>query len=87
MNCEAIFVNKDELDILLHMRREPDITQRQLAERMDISPAYVNAHMHSLRKSGLLSGKGRATVLSPKADEAIEKYRVRNAVILVHGNG
>lgn len=80
-------VNKFVLDILTHISGADNITQRQLAQALSLSPAYINKLMQTMRERGLISSDKRSVGITEAGRAEMEKYRVGNAVILAAGLG
>ena len=75
-------MNRFEFDVMTLMLREPGLTQRQVAERCGISLGAVNQTLKSLRSASLITEEGAVT---DEGRDALEPYRVRNAVIMAAG--
>ena len=73
-----------QCEILLALRAEPGLTQRELAEKLGQSLGFVNRGMKALRDGCLLDGDGR---LTGEALSLLDARRPRRAVILAAGYG
>ena len=76
-------MNQIEFNVLVNLlESHGKLTQRELAEASDYSLGAVNQAMKSLREQGLVREDG---TVSMRGEEALEPYRVRNAVIMAAG--
>lgn len=73
-----------ESEILLALRNDPAFTQRELADKLNLSLGLVNRSLQSLRADGLLSPDNQ---LTDKAIALLAARRPQNAVILAAGYG
>lgn len=77
-------MNKQEFDILLALTgSEKPMTQRSLAQQVDMSLGKVNKTVKALAEAGLVSGG----CITPAGLDALEPYRVKRAVFLAAGFG
>ncbi len=72
---------KNEFVVLKELRLNPCSSQRAIAERSGLALGTVNAASKALSRGGLIDG-GRIT---PKGAEALEPYKVANAVVMAAG--
>ena len=79
-----MFMNKQELDILRTIFREPFINQRILAEVSGHSLGVVNRSLKKLAAEGYLDEELRPT---DKARKEYQEKAPKNAVILAAGFG
>ena len=77
-------MNKQEMDILSVLLKEPFINQRILSELTGHSLGMVNKSIKSLIKKGYLDEEVR---LTSKSKEAFQKSIPKNAIILAAGFG
>ena len=71
-----------QLEVLKAYLKEPGASQRAVSKLACISVGMVNKAVRQLREEGLLTENGEVTAAGM---EAMEPYRVRNAVILAAG--
>ena len=77
-------MQKKEFDILLALTEsEKPLTQREIAEKVNLSLGTVNKIVKELTESGLMTG-GEITA---KGLDALEPYRVKRAIFLAAGFG
>lgn len=73
------------------MQKNPKITQREIADQLDISLAYVNKILVSMEYGGFLRTEGIPTLgkrqLTAKARKKYESCEVDNAIIMAAGFG
>lgn len=72
--------------MLFHLRRHPDITQKDLAREMDISPASVAVSIRRLESAGLVhrEKRGREMILRlTPAGEAMDAACARGRDIMI----
>lgn len=77
-------MNKQEMDILNILIKEPYINQRALAEDSGHSLGSVNKATRNLLANGFLD---KDMHITQKAVEMIERFKPRNAIILAAGYG
>ena len=75
-------LSKDEFDILNYIRQSSGYTQRELASALNMSLGKVNKLILELANLELLDDKKE---ISSKGMEALEPYKVKNAIILAAG--
>ncbi len=75
-------MTKNEFDILYRLIDGAAVTQRDLADALDISVGNVNNNISSLRQKGYIDEKGKITKEGVKA---MEPYKADNAVIMAAG--
>lgn len=79
-----MFVNKQEMDVLIHLERNTFINQRTLAEDTGLSLGAVNQSLRNLSDSGYLN---QDFSISERSKELIKKKSPKNAIILAAGFG
>ncbi|NLW15415.1 MAG: winged helix-turn-helix transcriptional regulator, partial [Erysipelothrix sp.] len=83
-------MNKNQFDVLVYLERNNDVklTQRVIAEAVNLSIGTVNTAIKSLIEEGLveLDSVGVYT-LSNKAYELLEPYKVKRAIFFAAGFG
>ena len=75
-------MNYMEFNVLSLLKREPRLKQRQIAGKCGISLGSANNTLKSLRKHGFITSD---RTVSESGLEALEPYRVQNAVIMAAG--
>ena len=73
--------------LLREIKTDPELTQRELALRLNISLGSTNKYIHELAEQGLLKVLENGYSLTPEGRAFLEKYRVDNAVIIAAGFG
>lgn len=77
-------MQKKEFDILLALTEsEKSMTQREIAEKVNLSLGTVNKIVKELTESGLMAGG----TITAKGLDALEPYRVKRAIFLAAGFG
>ena len=73
--------------ILREIFENPEITQRELAARLDISLGSVNSLINRAAEEGLLIKEGSSLTITPAGMEYLAPYKVDRAVVLAAGFG
>ena len=77
-------LSRKQFDILTYLERVKEkLSQRKIADELDISLGSVSRHLEALRNEGLVDG----TLITEKGVEALEPYRVKRAVFIAAGFG
>lgn len=76
-------LTEKEFDLLLFLQKEQQLSQRQLAEKMNCSLGTVNKLLKTLAEKGYCSG-GKIT---QHGLQALEPYRVKRAIFIAAGFG
>ena len=71
-------LSKPEFLILTSLLKQPESTQREIAEAVGISLGAVNAAVKTLRENGCLDNYN----VTEAGLKALEPYRVENAIIM-----
>lgn len=74
-------LSKQEFLILTSLLKQPESTQREIAEAVGVSLGTVNAAVKTLRESGCLDNYN----VTEAGLKALEPYRVENAIIMAAG--
>ena len=74
-------LSKQEFLILASLLKQPESTQREIAEAVGISLGTVNAAIKTLRENGCLDNYN----VTEAGLKALEPYRVENAIIMAAG--
>lgn len=77
-------MNKNECDLILLLDENDNVSQRQIAEMLDISLGNVNKCVKNLKKNHYLNENMK---LTSKAKKIIELSRPKSAIILAAGFG
>ena len=77
-------ISEKQFKVLSFLREHPqeDFTQRELAEELGISLGKVNSLLKEMKEAQFLDQEGR---LSELGKDALEPFRVQNAVIMAAG--
>lgn len=79
-------VTKSEFHLLYDMKTgSPHRTQRDLATSLGMSLGNVNRIIHVLTDKKMISDRGSQYALTEAGEEALEQFRVKNAVIMAAG--
>ncbi len=77
-------LSRKQFKILTYLERvNTKLSQREIADKLDISLGSVSRHLEILRNEGLVNG----TTVTDKGMEALEPYRVKRAVFIAAGFG
>ena len=77
-------LSRKQFKILTYLERSnTKLSQREIAEKLDISLGSVSRHLEILRNEGLVNG----TIITDKGMEILEPYRVKRAVFIAAGFG
>lgn len=77
-------LNRKQFDILTYLERVNEkLSQRKIADNLDISLGSVSRHLEALRTEGLIDG----TLITEKGIKVLEPYRVKRAVFIAAGFG
>lgn len=77
-------LSRKQFQILTYLERvNTKLSQREIADKLDISLGSVSRHLEVLRNEGLIDG----TIVTDKGVEALEPYRVKRAVFIAAGFG
>lgn len=76
-------LSKREFDILVLLTQRQSLTQRELAEQLQVSVGTVNKTLRDLKERGYC----RNGVITDDGLQALEPYRVRRAIFLAAGFG
>ena len=74
-------LSKQEFLILTSLLKQPESTQREIAEAVGISLGTVNAAVKTLRENGCLDNYN----VTKAGLKALEPYKVENAIIMAAG--
>ena len=75
-------MNKQEFEVLRYMLQHEALTQREWADKLDISLGKVNKIINGLKDKAYLDDKGNIT---DEGRDALKPYRVDNAIIMAAG--
>ena len=79
-------VTKSEFHLLYDIKTgSPHRTQRELATSLGMSLGNVNRIIHALTDKKMISDRGSQYALTEAGEEALEQFRVKNAVIMAAG--
>lgn len=73
--------------LLREIKTAPELTQRELAVRLNISLGSTNKYIHELEEQNYLKVQGSQYSLTPEGRAVLENYRVDNAIIIAAGFG
>ena len=77
-------LSRKQFKILTYLERvNTKLSQREIADKLDISLGSVSRHLEILRNEGLVNG----TIITDKGMEVLEPYRVKRAVFIAAGFG
>ncbi len=76
-------MNKVQFDVLSELMKEPNQSQRSIADSVGISLGSANSALSALRGEGLVEQNGTRVTEEGKA--VLEPYRVKNAIIMAAG--
>lgn len=77
-------MNYVESEVLLALFKKPQLTQRELAEQVDISLGLANRTLQALKSGGLLDNEVQLTA---RAQDVLESRKPQRAIILAAGYG
>jgi len=81
-------MNKNYFQVIELMLKNPQVSQREIAAALSISPAYVNKIIAAMEENGFLSENGNGKkVPTKKALVEFDACKVDNAVIMAAGFG
>ena len=77
-------ISEKQFKVLSFLREHPqeDFTQRKLAEELGLSLGKVNSLLKEMKEAQFLDQEGH---LSELGEQALEPFRVQNAVIMAAG--
>ena len=77
-------ISEKQFKVLSFLREHPqeEFTQRQLAEQLEVSLGTINSLLKEMKEANWIDQKGH---LSELGKEALEPFRVQNAVIMAAG--
>lgn len=77
-------LSRKQFKILTYLERvNTKLSQREIADKLDISLGSVSRHLEILRNEGLING----TIVTDKGMEVLEPCRVKRAVFIAAGFG
>lgn len=76
---------KSEFELLNYFREISNVTQRILSDKFSISLGKVNKIISDLKEKGLIECNDSAYCITKKGFEALQPYKVENAIIMAAG--
>ena len=75
-------LSKEEFNILYYLVKNPNVSEKKIAESLDLSMTEINYLISFLKRQSYLSEDRKITV---NGYSALEPYKVKNAIILAAG--
>jgi CTP:phosphocholine cytidylyltransferase-like protein/thiamine kinase-like enzyme len=80
-------MNIESLKILRELMKDRTLSQREIADKCRISLGKANKLLSSLTEEAYIVKKTKEYIVTEKAREAVEPYKVDNAIIMAAGFG